>query len=156
MWQKFEALLSAQLTLYGRLLALSEQQGFDLRAGYRQPSDALVKEEETLLTQLVQLHEKTAALQASLPGCDPDERLLVCASRAPAPWSEALPLLVRRLDDTARRLRAQNRQNTALLERAMRFAQINFNALTQTTADDFYTKKQGAVVSKKKLFDESV
>ena len=157
MWQKFATLLRAQLTLYDKLLALSQEQTRLLREGYREPSDALVKEEEALLAQLAQLDEKTAAQKAALPGCAPDEALLACAARAPAPQSEALRRLILRLDAAARELKEQNRQNVALLERAMRFAQINFSALTQTTADDFYTPKQdGAVVSKKKLFDETV
>lgn len=157
MWQKFATLLRAQLTLYDKLLALSQEQTRLLREGYRAPSDALVKEEEALLAQLAQLSEKTAAQQAALPGCAPDEAWLACAARAPAPQSEALRQLILRLDAAARELKEQNRRNVALLERAMRFAQINFSALTQTTADDFYTPKQdGAVVSKKKLFDETV
>lgn len=157
MWRKFATLLRAELTLYNQLLALSREQTRVFKEGYRQPVDALVKEEDALLEKLAQIRGQMAALKAALPGGQPNESLLECAARADAPRDEELRSLVLRLDETARKLKEQNRQNVALLERAMRFAQINFNALTQTTADDFYTPQQdGAVVSKKKLFDETV
>lgn len=70
MWERFAALLNAQLALYGRLLDASRAQGERLKAGYRQSGDLLVKEQEALLEQLAQTDAALTALKQDLPGTE--------------------------------------------------------------------------------------
>lgn len=55
-------------------------------------------------------------------------------------------------------LKQYTKKNQVLMERAKRFIDFNVNVLTQAVANDIYAPqgKEGAVLQKKKMFDQSV
>lgn len=137
-------LVKAQLTLCRQLTELGERQREYILHNLCREMAETVKEQESAFRTFLQIEEK--------------KRLLAKEGGAPAAEEDALRLLEEKLRQGMLRLCQINRANEKLVTNEMKFIDFNINIMTQTTADDIYAPQGqgGSVISKKKMFDQTI
>lgn len=164
MWQELLMLIKAQVTLLNQLLDLArKQRGCLLDHGIEQNRE-IIKQQENIFSKLAQLEKKKENVyvqirtQKCVDGIARKDDLLSMIDFAPINEQQILFAQVKQLHEVMKKLRIMNQDNKKLVDNEMRFIDFNINIMTQTTADDIYAPRgqNGSVISKKKMFDQSI
>lgn len=161
MWNELILLLKAQSTLCAQLIELNERQKKSLLEKSLEEMRAIVQQQESLFGKFSKLEDKKQLFLQKKQMEYSDVKLAVaedCAALVKEPERENLLTCAKELEERLKMLKTSNQEVQKLLDNAMRFIDFNVNIITQTTADDIYAPQgqSGSVISKKKMFDQSI
>lgn len=163
MWNELSMLLKAQNTLCRQLIALGRQQKECMLQGLSQQLREVMKTQEGTFRKFVQIETKKQRLlqeQSKSSGLDFDEErtLAEMISVAPKREQEEMKAHSQQFIQSMQELKNINQHNRTLLDNEVQFIDFNINIMTQTTADDIYAPQgqNGSVISKKKMFDQTI
>lgn len=163
MWNELIMLLKAQHTLCRQLIALGRQQKEYMLQGLSQQLREVMKTQESTFSKFVQIETKKQRIlqeQSKSSGFDFDEERALAEILRLAPQKEQAAMMAQReqLRQSMQELKNISNQNRTLLDNEVKFIDFNINMMTQTTADDIYAPQgqNGSVISKKKMFDQTI
>lgn len=163
MWNELSMLLKAQNTLCRQLIVLGRQQEECMLQGLSQQLREVMKMQESTFSKFVQIETKKQRLlqeQSKISGVDFDEERTIAEILSVAPKREQEEMMAHREQfiQSMQELKNINQQNRTLLDNEVQFIDFNINIMTQTTADDIYAPQgqNGSVISKKKMFDQTI
>jgi flagellar biosynthesis/type III secretory pathway chaperone len=156
-------ILKAQITLYTQLVELSKSQTQNLVVGAADQAQVITEKTEKIIKQLSELESKrqniidTFMITYKINGKVELEEFVERIQLDSGNKTVILDLIFE-LEKIAEKLKFCIHQNKILLQKAMQFIDFNMNLLTSTTAGVTYAPKgqDGNVISKKKIFDQSI
>lgn len=160
MWDKITMHIKAQITLCDELISISQAQKLALISSDAAELIKTTGRNEQALHKFLALENSKQTLlsewkkQAQIS----ENASLMDLARRAGRGARATLQFAERLERRMRELKGLRDQNHALLQNAMQFVEFSVNAMTQTTADDLYAAnpQNNSVISKKKIFDQSI